>query len=49
MARIWNRRGKYTVFVVINKDDIEMDFQDIRMGPWTGLIWLRLVTCSGHL
>jgi len=31
------------------KDNIKMDLQEVGWGAWTGLIWLRLGTSSGHL
>jgi len=30
------------------KDNIILDFQDVKWGIWTGLIWLRIGTGGGH-
>ena len=31
------------------KNDIKLDIQHVGWGAWTGLIWLRIGTGSGHL
>jgi hypothetical protein len=31
------------------EDNIEKDFQEVGLGAWTGLIWLKIGTVSGHL
>ena len=31
------------------EDNIKMVLQEVRWGPWTGLIWLRKGTGSRHL
>jgi len=31
------------------EDNIKMDLQEVDMGAWTGLIWLRTGAGGGHL
>jgi len=31
------------------EDNINMDFQEVGWGAWTGLIWFRIGTGGGHL
>ena len=31
------------------KDNIKTDVQEVELGAWTGLLWLRIVTCGGLL
>ena len=31
------------------EDNIKMDFQEVDVGIWTGLSWLRIGTGGGHL
>ena len=31
------------------EDNIKMDFQEVVLGVWTGLIWLRIGLGGGHL
>ena len=31
------------------EDNIKMDHQEVYVGAWTGLIWLRIGTGGGHL
>jgi hypothetical protein len=31
------------------EDNIKMNFQEVGVGKWTGLSWLRKETDSGHL
>jgi hypothetical protein len=31
------------------EDNIKMDLREVRWGPWTGLIWLRIGTGGGLL
>jgi hypothetical protein len=31
------------------EDNIKMDIQEVVCGVWTGLSWLRIETCGGHL
>jgi len=31
------------------EDNINMDFQEVECGVWTGLSWLRIETGGGHL
>jgi hypothetical protein len=56
VARIGERKVVYRV--LLEKpgrsrsrwaDNIKMDFQKVRCGAWTGLIWLRIGTGGGQL
>jgi len=29
--------------------NIKMDLQEVGLGAWTGLIWLRIRTCGGQV
>ena len=31
------------------EDNIKMDIQEVVVGTWTGLIWLRIGTGGGHV
>jgi len=31
------------------KDNIKIDLQEVGLGAWAGLIWLRIGTGGGHL
>jgi len=31
------------------RDNIKMDLQEVGLGKWTGLIWLRIRTGGGNL
>jgi hypothetical protein len=31
------------------EDNIKMDLQEVGMGKWTGLMWLRIGTCGGYV
>jgi len=31
------------------EDNIKMDLQEVGCGVWTGLRWLRIGTCGGHV
>jgi hypothetical protein len=31
------------------EDNIKMDLQEVGRGTWTGLMWLRIGTCGGHV
>jgi hypothetical protein len=31
------------------KNDIKLDFHEVRFETWTGLIWLKIGTGDGHL
>jgi hypothetical protein len=31
------------------EDNIKMDLEEVDVGVWTGLIWLRIRTDGGHL
>ena len=31
------------------EDNIKMDLQEVRIGVWSGWIWLRIGTGGGHL
>jgi len=58
VARMGERRGLYRVLVGKPEgkrplgrtrhweDNIKMDLQEVSVGPWTGLIWLRIGTGS---
>jgi hypothetical protein len=37
------------IMMVVNNIYIKMDLQEIGWGTWTGLIWLGIGTCGGHL
>jgi hypothetical protein len=30
-------------------DNIKMNLQEVALGAWTGIIWLRIETGGGHL
>jgi hypothetical protein len=59
VARMGESRGVYRVLVGKpegigrprrkGEDNIKMDIQELGWGSWTGLIWLRIGTVSGHL
>ena len=31
------------------KNNIKIDFSEVEYGAWTGLMWLRIGACGGHM